>query len=124
MAKVEFKRGDGVTHFFKMPVASWASGGKLIFTAKPAVDDDATDATAKIRRVFDDSVTANDGTNVTYTCYFPPSDTSGIAMSGDDKIDYLGEFQWVNAAGVPTTFPGNNKYLDVVLYADVGIRTS
>src|SRR6185503_18658042 len=105
MAKIEFKRGDAATHTFIMPSSSWSSGGKLFFTAKPAVDDDDTDAAAVINQTFDDSSAVNDGTNVTYTCSFPASATNSIAMAGAKKKDYLAEFQWVSAAGVPSTFP-------------------
>jgi hypothetical protein len=123
MSKIEFKRGDGITHYFTMPTSSWSAGGKLFFTAKPAVDDDATDAAAVINATFTDSVvtdtTVNGVASKKYTCYFPPSATNSIATAGASKVDYKGEFQWVSSGGIPSTFPGNDKFLDVVLYADL-----
>jgi hypothetical protein len=124
MSKIEFKRGDTITHTFTMPTASWSAGGKLFFTAKPAVDDDLTDSSAVINKSFSDSVTVNDGTNVTYTCLFVPADTNSIIMNGTSKIDYKAEFQWVSATGVVSTFPGNDKFLDAVVYADLRRATS
>lgn len=119
MAKIEFKRGDTITHTFSMPTSSWSAGGKLFFTAKPAVDDDLTDASAVINKSFTDASTVNDGTNVTYTCLFVPADTNSIAMAGATKVDYKAEFQWVSASGAVSSFPGNDKFLDAVIYADL-----
>jgi hypothetical protein len=124
MSKIEFKRGDTVTHSFVIPTSSWSAGGKLFFTAKPAVDDDLTDASAVINKSFDDTVTANDGTNVTYTCLFVPADTNSISMAGLTKQDYKAEFQFVSASGVVSTFPGNDKFLDAVVYADLRRATT
>lgn len=118
-SKIEFKRGDAITHYFVMPTSAWSSGGKLFFTAKPAVDDDSTDSSAVINQTFTDSVAVDDGTNVTYTLYFPPSATNSIQMSGAKKKDYLAEFQWVSAGSIPSSFPGNDKFIDAVVYADI-----
>jgi hypothetical protein len=119
MAKIEFKRGDGATHYFSIPTTTWSPGGKLRFVAKPAVDDDNTDANAKIDRQFDDTVAVNDGTNVTYTLYFPPSDTNSIIMNGDTKVTLVSEFQLTYATGVPSTFPGNDTFITCIIYADI-----
>lgn len=118
-SKIEFKRGDPVTHYFIMPTSSWSTGGKLFFTAKPAVDDDLTDSSAAINQGFTDGSAVNDGTNVTYTLEFPLSATNNIVMNGAKKKDYLAEFQWVSASGEPSTFPGNDKFIDCVVYADI-----
>jgi len=118
-SKVEFKRGDGVTHYFAIPTANWSAGGELFFAAKPAVDDDLTDAAAVIDATFTDADMVNDGTTVTYTCYFPPTATNSIDMNGASQINYKAEFQFVSSAGVPSTFPGNDKFLDAVVYADI-----
>jgi len=123
-SKIEFKRGDTITHTFTMPTSSWSAGGKLFFTAKPAVDDDLTDAAAVINKTYTDTDMVNDGTNVTYTCLFNPADTNSITMAGVDKIDYKAEFQWVSSGGTVSTFPGNNKYLDAVVYADLRRATT
>lgn len=123
MAKILFKRGDGITHTFTMPTANWSAGGKLFFAAKPAIDDDTTDAAAVINQTFTDTnvtdVTVGGVAMKRYTCYFPPSATNSIASGGATSKDYLGEFQWVSAGGVPSTFPGDDKFFDVVVYFDV-----
>lgn len=123
MSKIEFKRGDTITHTFIMPTSSWSPGGTLFFTAKPAVDDDLTDANAVINVSFSDSVAVNDGTNVTYTMTFLPAATAAIASNGETSIDYLGEFQYVNGTSV-STFPGNDKYIDVIVYFDIRRATT
>lgn len=119
MATMEFERGDTITHYFIMPTNAWSVGGKLFFTAKPAVDDDNTDAAAVINQTFTDSVAVNDGTNVTYTLTFPPSATNSILMNGAKKRQYLGQFQWVSASNVPSSFPGNDKFIDTIVYGDI-----
>lgn len=123
-SKIEFKRGDTITHTFSMPASSWSAGGKLFFTAKLAVDDDLTDANAVINKSFTDANTVNDGTTVTYTCLFNPADTNNIVMDGATKADYKAEFQWVSASGSVSTFPGNDKFLDAVVYADLRRATT
>lgn len=120
-AKIEFSRDDGNTHFFIIPVSAWQAGGKLIFTAKPVVDDDTTDAAAVIRQEYNDAnIISNDGTNVTYQCYFPPSATADVDTQGSDYWEGEGDFQWVSSAGVPTHFPGKSPKMQVFVYADVG----
>jgi hypothetical protein len=120
---IDFPRGDAITHTFSMPADAWSSGGKLRFMAKPAIDDDNTDATAVITQEWDDSVvtdaTINGVTYKKYTCYFPPSATNSIISNGAASANYVGEFQWVSQAGVPTTFPPNDPKLTVTVYFDI-----
>lgn len=120
---IEFTRGDAITHTFSMPADAWSASGKLRFMAKPAIDDDNTDAAAVISQEWDDSsvvdTTVNGIAYKQYNCYFPPSATNGIASNGADSSEYKGEFQWVNAAGIPTTFPPDDPKLSVIVYFDV-----
>lgn len=122
-SRIEFVRGDGNRHTFAIPASSWSPGGKLFFAAKPAIDDDNTDSSAVIQGIFDD-------TNVTdieirgvaykqYACYFPPAATNSILSLGAGETDYLGEFQYVPANGIPITVPFNSDKLDCVVYFDV-----
>lgn len=126
--KLEFARGDGITHTFSMPAINWSAGGKLFFAAKPAIDDDTTDANAVINQNWDDSVVEDvvigGVAYKKYTCYFPPSATSGINSLGAANADYLGEFQFVPTSGVPQTFPANDQKIDTVVYFDVKRKTS
>lgn len=120
---IEFTRGDGVHHSFSIPADAWTAGGKLFFAAKPAIDDDNTDAAAPIKESWDDSavsdVTINGVAYKKYDCYFPPSATNGVASSGASSADYLGEFQYVPASSDPVTFPAGEDKLDCKLYFDV-----
>lgn len=127
MAKMEFKKGDGVTHYFYMPADSWTAGGTLFFIAKNEITD--LDAAAIIDEEFSDSVVTDEtgDDNVAYkkyTLYFAPSVTSGIAMGTAKKRKLFGEFQWVSSGGVPSSFPGNDDFIDVIVYADLRNATT
>lgn len=121
--QIEFTRGDGVHHQFNMPKDAWSSGGTLRFMAKPAIDDDNTDAAAVITQEWNDSavsdVTINGVAYKQYDCYFPGSATNGIASDGAASTQYLGEFQWTDSTGNSVTFPANDPKLNVVVYFDV-----
>lgn len=126
--EIDFTRGDAVTHTFSIPTSSWSAGGKLIFGAKPVIDDDLTDGAAIIEKSWTDSavsdVVINGVAYKQYACYFAPSDTNSIASNGAESAQYLGEFQWVNAAGVPTTFPATDPKLTCIVYFDVIRKTT
>lgn len=126
--RIEFTRGDSANHSFSMPTDSWSAGGKLFFAAKAVIDDDNTDAAALIQGNWDDTnvtdVTINGVAYKKYACYFPPAATNSIISGGASSADYLGEFQWVPASGVPITFPANDQKLDAVLYFDVKRKTT
>jgi hypothetical protein len=121
--QIDFTRGDAVTHTFSMPADAWSSGGTLRFMAKPVIDDDNTDGAAVISQEWNDTVV----TDVTiggvaykqYACYFPPSATNSIDSGGAQSAQYLGEFQWTNASGIPTTFPAADPKLACIVYFDV-----
>ena len=123
---MEFKRGNDLTHYFQLPVDSWVPGGLLWFTAKPAVDNDNTDANAVINKSFDDSkvITSDDSEYladyVTYRLEFAPSDVTNVSFSdGAKKNEYLGEFTIVSALGTEETYPGDDNYIKTIIYADI-----
>lgn len=124
---MEFVRGDGANHGFNIPASSWSAGGRLFFAAKPAIDDDNTDANALIQGNWDDTVvsdvTHNGVAYKHYECEFPPAATNSIPSNGAESAEYLGEFQWVPTSGVPVTFPARDPKLQVVLYFDVKRKT-
>lgn len=128
MSKIEFSRGDDIHHSFSIPTANWSAGGKLFFAAKPAIDDDNTDAAALINHSWDDSyvsdTTIGGVAYKKYDCYFPPSATNSIPSGGADSADYLGEFEFVAADGTVMTFPPNDPKLDCVVYFDVKRATT
>lgn len=130
-ATIEFKRGDGTTHYFHLPESDWAAGGKLSFIAKPQVDNDATDAAAVINKSFSDSDIIDEGHSLyqegykTYELSFSPSDTNNITFDdGESSKTYLGEFQYVSSGGGVTSYPGTNDFLEVVVYGDLRRRTN
>lgn len=117
---IEFKKGDNVTHFFKLPVANYSAGGTLSFVAKPSVDNDATDATAVIDKDFSDSVVVVDSVWATWTLAFVPADIVGVNFTnGEKKKKYLGEFVFTTSGGAKTSFPADDEFIDVIIYADI-----
>lgn len=121
---MEFARGDGAanTKYFWMLATSWSAGGRLFFSAKPAPDDDLTDANAKIENSWGDSAVTDqvrDGKAYKrYTCTFPPATTNSIVSNGAESVELLGDFKWVSASGDPVTAPVDPK-LDVVVWTDI-----
>lgn len=126
--KIEFSRGDDIHHQFSMPADSWTAGGELFFAAKPAIDDDTTDANAEINQSWDDTAVSDttiDGVAYKqYDCYFPPSATSSIPSNGADSAEYLAEFQFVASDGTVMTFPPNDPKLQCIVYFDVKRKTT
>lgn len=130
---INFKRGDPVTHFFYMPQTSWSSGGHLRFMAKPVVDDDNTDAAAVITAEWTDSATSvitagsllSDGKTVAtqnmiqYACAFTGAETTNIPSGGAPSLKYIGEFQWTDASGNTSTFPGGLPNLECIVNFDI-----
>jgi hypothetical protein len=125
-AVIEFKRNDGVTHTLKIPLTSWSAGGTLYFTAKPAVDNDATDATAVIDKSFTDASVTTDGVYAIYTLAFDGAvDITNVNFqSGETRKEYLGEFQYTPLVGKPISFPANDNYIEVIIYADIKVGTT
>lgn len=125
---MEFVRGDGNNHKFRIPASSWTAGGKLFFTAKQIIDDDNTDSQALIKGDWDDTnvtdTTVNGVAYKEYACYFPPSATAGIGSNGSESLDLLGEFQYVPNGGDPITMPPKGQKLETVVYFDVTRRTT
>lgn len=125
VATMPFKYGDRVVHYFKMPIADYSAGGKLWFAAKPSPDNDTTDGAAVIDKSFTDSVVTTDATWATWTLEFLPADLQNISFaSGEDELDYEGEFQFVDASGHPKSYPDDNNYIEVKVYADIKRATA
>lgn len=117
---MEFKKGDRRVHYFKLPIADYSTGGTLFFAAKPAVDNDTTDAAAVINKSFTDAVVTLDATHATWTLEFLPADIVSVNFTnGETKKKYKGEFQFVPTSGYPVTFPDDDSYIEVTIYADI-----
>lgn len=117
---MEFKKGDDVQHSFKMPIDDYSAGGTLWFAAKSDIDNDVTDAAAVIDKDFSDSVVATDAEYATWTLDFEPGDIVGVNFSGGEKKKkYVGEFQFVASDGKISTFPDDDNFIEVIIYADV-----
>lgn len=125
---IEFTRGDGAHHTFSLPASSWSPGGKLFFAAKPAVDDDTADTAAIINHSWGDDavtdVTVGGIAYKRYACYFPATATKNIPSNGASEATYLGEFQFVPAAGDPITFPATSDKLETKVYFDIKVGTA
>jgi hypothetical protein len=127
-----FKKGDQQTHYFQMESDDWSAGGTLWFAAKALVDNDTTDGAAVINKSFDDTCIVTDPTNenyatgfVTYELEFTPSDIVGVTYTDGQKVKkYLGEFQYVDVDGEPQSFPNDDSFIEVSIYADIKRGTS
>lgn len=124
--QMEFKRGDKQFHYFQIETASWAAGGKLFFAAKPAVDNDASDVSAVINKNFNDTKIVGpthpeyDTGFVTYELEFDPGDITGVTYANGEKVKkYLGEFQFVSASAEPQSWPSDDTFIEVLIYADI-----
>lgn len=128
--EIQFKKGDQITHYFQIPADSWSAGGSLSFAAKAQPDDDATDALAVIDKSFDDTAIVDpshemyDAAFVTYELTFDPGDVNVSFSDNSKKKKFLGEFQFVPDTGEPETFPGDDDFLEVIVFADIKRGTS
>lgn len=128
MGNMTFMRNDGTTKYFYMPEDSWSSGGTLNFMAKVIPDNDINNSAAVINKNFTDSNIINNSDPkyktgyVGYKMVFVGSDTSAIAFNNNaSQNKYKGQFQWTPSSGSPVSFPANNKYIDVIVYADIKV---
>ena len=120
---MEFKKGTTTVHYFKMIASSWSSGGTLWFTAKPSPDNDSGDARAIIRKSFTDGSVTDETINgvayKTYSMTFLTGDVDVEFSSGESVKTYIGEFEFISSGAEVITFPEDNSYIDVILYADI-----
>lgn len=117
---MKFKKGDHRTHLFKLPIADYTTGGTLYFAAKEVPDNDVTDAAAVINKSFTDADVTTNATHAIWTCAFDPDDISGVNFEdGEDEKEFKGEFQWVEDDGTRHSYPDNNSYIQVIVYADI-----
>jgi hypothetical protein len=126
--QMDFKKGDLQTHYFQLPLEAWTPGGTLWFAAKPDPDNDASDSAAVINKSFGDAdiVGALDDDNaeytvgfVTYRLTFEPTDVNVSFDGGDKNKHFLGEFEFVSSVGEPESFPSDDQFIDVIVYADI-----
>ena len=129
--EMAFKKGDQQIHYFQIPVDSWFPGSVLWFAAKQIVDNDNTDGAAVINKSFTDlDIVDNthdmyDGQYKTYELEFVPGDTSSVTFANGAKFNkYLGEFQLVSPTGEPESYPSDDSFIEVKVYADIKRGTS
>ena len=119
-AQLTIKRGDEVTRRLYIPISIYEPGSILGFAAKPIPDNDITDSAAVISKEFDDDNVALTASHAVYTMLFESSDTYDIEfLNGATENLYAGEFQYKKPSAGPISWPGNNQYIDVIVYADV-----
>jgi hypothetical protein len=116
MAKsLKMFRGDAKSITVKIPIDQWTPGGSLFFAAKKVIDNDLVDSSAKMKKTIND-------TNIVSTT--TTDKVYGLSLSGTDtNIDpgeYIGEFQFVDSLGQPTTF----QQFTIEVSGDVNRRTT
>jgi hypothetical protein len=130
-AIMEFKKGDVNIHYFRISEDAWTAGSTLYFAAKPLVDNDGADAAAVINKSFGDDKIVNSSHEeyvegyATYELEFISTDIVGVTFEdGESLKQYLGEFQLVSALGEPESYPADNNFIDVKIYADIKRATA
>ena len=123
---MKFKKGDGRFHYFQIEGDAWSPGGTLFFTAKSKPDDDSADAAAVIDKSFTDSAIVGPGHEeylagwVTYELEFLPEDIKNVSFAdGTTKKTFKGEYQFILPGTPPNSFPDDDSYIEVVIYADI-----
>lgn len=118
---IKFKRGDKATRRCLVPISFYEAGATLGFTVKTIPDDVLNDSTAVINKSFGDSDVdiSSDPNYAIYTMVFDPADTNSIDLGEDTKQKYVGEFQYTSDTTGPLSFPGDDSYIEVIIYADV-----
>lgn len=123
---MEFKLGDKQFHYFQMETSAWAAGGKLWFAAKPQVDNDVVDGAAVINKSFNDTKIVGalhpeyTAGYTTYELQFDPGDITGVTfVNGEKSKKYLGEFEFVSASAEPQSFPSDDQFIEVTIFADI-----
>lgn len=100
----EMVKGDYKTKPIVAPAGVYTSGGKLMFAAKTNYDLDTSDAAAVVKKTLTDTditETKPNGDKV-FLLKIEPSDTDGVSIT--EPTEYIGEIQYVNASGKPTTY--------------------
>lgn len=111
--KIEMYRGDYREMVAKLPIASYTEGGTMYFGAKLkslVSSADATDANAVVL-VTATSPTLVDEEYAHYTLVFEHATTSTKTPGR-----YIGETQYVDSSGRPTTF---SPQVEFILLSDV-----
>ena len=116
--KIEFKRGDSKTITITIPRAIYEDNSKLLFTAKPEVDNDKADTNAKIEATATFEGLTEVGAIFRFN--FKPSDTDKVEFGADgEAVELNGELEYITPSGKVLSFPNNNKFLKVVVYPDI-----
>lgn len=123
---LELMRGSAATRLFKLPISLYQAGAILGFAVKPVPDNDLTDAAAVIKKTFTDANVDldSDPTKAIYTLSFTSADTVGITFDeGVTENTYVGQFKYKKLTVDPEYYPGTNKYIQVIIYADIRRET-
>ena len=121
MAKrIKIKRGDSFSATITIPLSIYQPGSTLYFMAKETPDNDFEDTKA----VFSKSVGYGGATvgdeAVFYNLSLTPAETSNVEFStGKSKKELLAEFEYRTPNGEVYSFPDDDKYIEVIVYADI-----
>lgn len=117
--KVKLKRGDTRSIYVTFPADIAPSGSVVYFMAKPAPDDDINDESAAINKYTTDFESVDNGKKVRYHLRITPADTAMVKTSGAGSVKLRGEFEIRTPGGEVYSIPDNDKYIDVIVYADI-----
>ena len=117
---LKLKRGDTAKHFLQIPIAAYEDGMDIYFMAKPSPDDDLNDSAALIsKHLTDADIISRDKDKVKYQLRFEADDTRDVKVGDESFVILQGEFELRTKDGNVFTFPGGNKFIQVMVNADI-----
>ena len=118
--KIKIKRGDSFSTSITIPLSIYQPGSTLYFMAKEAPDNDFGDMKAVFSKSVSDSGATVGDEAVSYSLNLTPAETSGVEfVSGERQRELLAEFEYRTPNGGVYSFPDDDKYIEVIVYADI-----
>lgn len=118
--KIKIKRGDSFSTSITIPLSIYQPGSTLYFMAKEAPDNDFGDTKAVFNKSVSDSGATVGNETVSYSLNLTPAETSNVEFStGKSKKELLAEFEYRTPNGEVYSFPDDDKYIEVIVYADI-----
>ncbi len=118
--KIKIKRGDSFSTTITIPLSIYQQGSTLYFMAKETPDNDFGDTKAVFSKSVSDSGAIVGDEAVLYELSLTPTETSNVEFSsGESKKALLAEFEYRTPNGDVYSFPDDNKYIELTVYADI-----
>lgn len=118
--KIKIKRGDSFSTTITIPLSIYQPGSTLYFMAKETPDNDFGDTKAVFSKSVSDGGAIVGDEAVFYNLSLTPAETSNVEFSTvENKKELLAEFEYRTPNGEVYSFPDDDKYIEVIVYADI-----